>query len=127
MGNEEETFGIENLKKIISVPVEVGNVIPEVVKATGMVGKVRAMGSLIDEIMDLVGVDYSLLKKEMADLDEKEKQALLDHAKAKYDIPDDDLEEIVEECFDLAVCQVELGVDMVNTAKKIMSYKKDEE
>jgi len=124
MGDEEKTFGVSEIKKVVALPVEIGNVIPQVAAATSIIGKVRALGSLTDELMDLATLDVPLLGKQWADFTPEERTLVGNWMKDEYDIADDQVEALVELGFDLAVRQVTLGADMVTFAKAVMAAKK---
>jgi hypothetical protein len=115
----------ENLKRVLSVVVEAGNVIPEVASASGLVGRVRALGAMTDELFELTSLDIGELKKEIYDFDQGDKEEVKKFMKDKFDLEDDKLEALIEEGFDLAVVQVELGAEMVAYAKKIIAGKKE--
>lgn len=116
MGKEE--YGIENLTKVVDVVVEVGNVIPEVMAATSLVGRIRAVSALTDEVLALMKLKPGELPKEFKDFSDEEKKEMKVHINAKFDIENDLLEALIEEAIGLGIEQLNLGNKMVTLAKK---------
>lgn len=114
-----DQFGTENLKKVANVIVEIGMFIPKFAKADSAISKAIAIGSIVDDLVVMMSVNWPRLRKEWDDLDDQEKAEIKAGMKAKYDIANDKLEEIVEQAFELACRQVELGAEMVLLAKKV--------
>jgi len=107
-----EAYGVEQMKKVLDVIIEGGNVAPKVHAATNVVGKITALVPLADELAALVTLRPTLLKKEWHDLSDEEKAELKTHVKAKFDLEDDVLEAKVEAGFEL----VNEAVDLVEKA-----------
>src|SRR5690606_41545942 len=96
----EQKFGIENLKPLVSLGIELGNVADKMGRSKGA-ARFGHLLMLTDEAMALGSVDFSKVKAEIKDLDESEKQQLKDHLKAKFDIVDDKLEVAIESGIDI--------------------------
>ena len=89
-----EKYGTENLKKVLDVGLEGGNVAGHW-SQPGSKGAMELL-RLTDEVMLLPSVNFSLLEQEIKDLSETELMELHAHAAKKFDIPQDKVEAIVE-------------------------------
>ena len=89
-------YGITNLKPIIALGIELGNVADKVGRAKGATRYLSLM-DLFDELMALGKVDFKLVSKEAGELDTEERAELHSFLKAKFDIVDDKLEVAIEE------------------------------
>lgn len=99
-----EKQGIEQVKKVLNVLVEAGNVAEKMLNEKGgAVAKVTHLMKLTDEVVGLVGLNPTQLKAELADLDPAEKAELIAHAKEKFDLENDVLEGKIEAGLDLAI------------------------
>lgn len=91
-----EKLGITNLKPVVSLAIELGNVADKVGRNTGATRYLHLM-DLFDELTALGSVDFKQVSKEIKDLDEAERKELHDHLKLKFDIVDDKLELAIEQ------------------------------
>lgn len=99
-----EVFGIENLKKIIALVVEAGNVGDKIGQEGSKVWKKWfTVIDLLDECIDLVKCDFKALKSEFSDLSEAEKGEIKEFIKVKFDIHNDKLEYVIEESLLIAM------------------------
>lgn len=99
-----EKFGIENLKKIIALVVEAGNVGDKIGQEGSKVWKKWiAVIDLLDESIDLVKCDFKALKNEFVDLTEAEKGEVKEFIRVKFDIHNDKLEYVIEESLLIAM------------------------
>jgi len=105
---DEKKYGIENLIKVLDVVLEGGNVVGEIADlAKNNDGNLKwyqyiiPSGKLLDEIVALLGANFNLLIPEMKDLDDAEIAQLEVHFKEKFDIPQDQLEGLVENSLQL--------------------------
>lgn len=90
---------MENLKKVFDVVVEAGNVADKIVqsvKAGAAWASLSHLMLLMDEIMALPGVDFSVVHLEWKASREESHAQLKAHVKAKFDLADDKVEELVE-------------------------------
>lgn len=113
-----EKQGVEQVKKVLDVVVEAGNVVEKIAKTEGnAVAKLTKLVALTDELLQLAGLDVAKLKAEIADLDPAEKALLLEHVKSKFDLEDDKLEAKLEAGLGLAAKAGELVAEVVAFAK----------
>lgn len=105
---EQEQKGIENLTKVIAVPVEMGNIIGEIMGEEKRTLKTYLKFiQVCDELVDLFKVEWKELGPEVKDLTDVEKAQIIEVMKEKFDIPQDKIEMIVEESLsDLVVLAV---------------------
>lgn len=101
---EEKKYGIENVKKCLAVFLEGGNIAGEIVSRSGEEVKwyekfLVPFVKMGDELMALFSVDYKLVLPEFGEIDAEEKAELLAWAQEKFDIPQDNVEEKVEQAF----------------------------
>lgn len=113
-----EKYGIENLKKAIALPIELGN-IADAIGAENSKDWKRwfKLVDILDEVVDILRVDWIVVKQELRDLDEVEKAELLKAMKDKFDIKDDNLEAIIEESMDILVKVAEIVEKAITLAK----------
>lgn len=111
----EEKYGIENLKPIVALALELGNVADKVGREKGAARYLNLM-DLFDELTGLAKVDFAKVKKEVADLDASEREELHTFMKVKFDIVDDKLEmaieeglKIIEEAYGLVTRSIDLA------------------
>lgn len=90
-----EKFGIENMKKLLALVIEIGNVIDKMVGTPGL-AKLGHLMMLMDEAMALATVDWKLLDDEYKDFSAVEKEEINAFLEAKFDISNDKIEEVVE-------------------------------
>lgn len=91
-------FGIENLKKCFDVLIEGGNVAGHAYEDKKItVADAGHLMMLLDELTALGSVDFAAVPKEAKDLDAAEVAALTEHLKTKFDIPQEDIEQKIEE------------------------------
>lgn len=92
----EQTFGIDNLKKVIKFACDFTN---QAVKSLEDGWQWLDAASFLDEMMQVPGVVKALpaVKQELADLSETEKTELHAYLVAEFDIPNDKLEGFIED------------------------------
>ena len=97
MSELHAAVGIENLKLLISLPIELGN-IADAIGRDSKSGWKRYLKLVdcLDEIIDVVRVDYAKLKLEVQDLNEVEKIELQAYIATKFDIANENLEIVIE-------------------------------
>lgn len=96
-------FGVENLKKVLDIVLEGGNVAEDIAKEEGnTMAKIGHVTQMFDELMALTGVDFSLLDDEIKELGDVDRAELLAHMKSKFDLENDVLELKIEEGLSLA-------------------------
>lgn len=92
----EEKLGMENLKPIVALALELGNVADKIGREKGAAKYLHLM-DLFDELTGLAKVDFKKVKEEVKDLDAAEREELHAFMKVKFDIVDDKLEMAIEE------------------------------
>ena len=95
-----EKFGIENVKKIIAIPVEMGN-IGDAIGRTKGADKWLKLTGLFDELMALTSVDFKNLGNEFKDMDAVEMAELKKFMADKLDLGDDNVEKVVEKSIEI--------------------------
>lgn len=121
-----EVYGIDNMMKVVNVVVECGNVIPQVIAAKSLVGRITALGALTDELISLASLKPDMMKKEWADFSDDEKVQMTNQIRAKFDIENDTLEMVIEEAIAIAIAQIELGGKMIDLARKFKEQANEE-
>lgn len=101
MNEAVKKVGIANLKPIVALAIELGNVADKIGRAKGA-SRYLGIMDLFDELMALAGVDFKAVKEEVKDLDASEREELHNFLKAKFDIVDDKLELAIEEGLKIA-------------------------
>lgn len=109
-------LGITNLLPVIMFSVELANVGDKMGRAKGL-ARYAALTEMADEAYALVKVDFKAVKAEFKDLDQAEKNLILDSVKAKFDIVSDDLEQAIEEALDVALYFID-GIPKVTALVK---------
>lgn len=109
-------LGVENLKKLVMLVVELGNVGDQMGRLKG-VARFSPLMNLYDEAMALAGVDLKAALAELKDLDSVERAALHRDVCAKFDIADDNLEGAIEACFGIVEKAFSLYSDSVAVAR----------
>lgn len=115
-----EKYGIENLKKCIALGVEGGNVLDKVLHGSG-IGKWGALMDLLDEVVAMGSVDWSLLDDEWKDLSNAERDELKTFVAGKYDVVDNKAEAVVEKAFSLVLKLDALARDAVELVEELKS------
>lgn len=100
MSESNETnnkIGIENLKLLIGLPIELGN-IADAIGHDSKSGWKRYLKlvDVLDEVLDAVKVNYSKLESELRNLDDVEKAELQKYIAEKFSIEDKNLESVIE-------------------------------
>lgn len=113
----KEKLGVDEIKKVLDVVIEGGNVAEDYAKADTVVKKVMALVPMTDELLRLISLSPVALKAQWKDLDDQEREELKEHAKAKYDLDDKNFEALVEEGLDL----IDEYLTLIN---KTMDYSK---
>jgi hypothetical protein len=95
-------LGVENLKKLITVGLEVPKVIADIT-ADGKVTFIELF-NVLPIATDLIGVvkSYKEIAAEFADLDDTEREELHTFFADKFDIPNDAIEAYVEDALQVA-------------------------
>lgn len=92
-----EKLGIENLKLLIALPIEVGNIAYSISHdKNNSFKKWLKLIDVLDEVIDLFKINWSTLKEEYLNLDQPEKLELESFICSKFDIPDKNLESAIE-------------------------------
>jgi len=99
MNTDSQKLGITNLTPIVLLVVEAGNVADKMGRSKGM-ARYMHLTSLFDELLAFGRVDFAAAKAEYGDRDDVEKAQIKAEVKAKFDLVDDDLEDIIEDSFD---------------------------
>lgn len=96
-------YGITQLKKILAVIIEVGNVADRVIndKSVGYFKKLGYAFQLYDELGMLFTLNVANLREEIKELDEGDRKDLKDFVKAKFNILEKDIEAKIESALDL--------------------------
>lgn len=116
--------GIENVGKALDVLAEGGNVAEDVLKAPdGFVAKVSPLTQMLDELMALATLDGKEFKLEIGEIDEADLADLKSRFKAKFDLVDDAVEELLEEGLDLLHGGGEYILAVISFAKKLKAAK----
>jgi hypothetical protein len=97
-----DKFGIDNLKKLVVFPMELGNIAGSIIEdqEKGFF-KWFKIAYALPEIIKLLRIDWSMIKDEYLELSDIERLELRQMLKEKFDIKDDELEETIETSFDL--------------------------
>lgn len=113
-----EAFGIENLKRVIGLPIELGN-IGDAIGAENSSDWRRwfKLIDALDEVMDLMKVDWKILTDELQDISDEEHSELRLFIKEKFDIKEDKLEGIIEETFDILLGLMEVIKKSISLSK----------
>jgi hypothetical protein len=123
----EEKLGIDNITKIFDVLIEAGNVFG-LVKNVGpdahWLDRIKPVAQILDEVYDLLKVDFAKLLPEIKDIDESEKTKLKEHFKIKFDVPQDEVEQVLEESFEVLISLIENIQKTIQLTKKIKGINK---
>ena len=112
---------MDNLKKILAVLIEAGNVAEKMIKAQGVSAKLACLLSLTDELFALSGVNFADAMVEYKKLDAAKKNELVAFFAEKFDIENDAVEQKIEAGLFLAIkaeCLIEEIVDYSKGFKK---------
>lgn len=117
-----EKFGVENFIKVLDVGLEIGNA-AGVAMDDGQitVGDAGAVLMVMDELMALGTVKWDLLPKELKDFDAEDRAVLETHIKTKFDIPQDKVEAIIEECVGIVGDLVSVVIRTASLVKQAKS------
>ena len=63
---EPSKFGVENLKKVVALGIEIGNVADKFGKAEGTANKISTLMALTDEVLAIPGVATGLSGTKLA-------------------------------------------------------------
>lgn len=111
-------MALDNLKKLVDVLADLGNVADKIVgEHGGLVLRLAHLMPLSGDALLIAGVDWSSAKAELVSLDEAGKQALLTEMDVRFQIGNQALELKIEEAMALAVEAEELIVRMVAFGK----------
>jgi len=109
-------YGVSELWPVVAVGIEMGNVGDAMGRLKGSARYFKLM-SLMDELMVLPSVDWTLMKEQAKELDPADMEELKAKAKEKFDIVDGKLELAIEQGLDLAYRQYEIVVDSIKLVK----------
>lgn len=118
-----EKLGINNLKPIVALGIEMGNVADKIGREQG-VKRWMHIADLFDELLSLGKVDFKMVSKEIDDLDESEKLELNAFLKEKFNIVDDKLEVAIEGGLKLIADQYSLVKKAIKLANDLKSEEK---
>lgn len=97
-----EKYGVANLKILIALPIEIGNITGAIIASEDKSWKrYLKIFDLFDEAVDFLKVDWKLLKDEYMDLSEVEKAEIQQSLIDKFDIANDRIESVVENSFSI--------------------------
>ena len=120
----ETKFGIENFTKVLDLAIELGNAGGKAYEDGKLeVSDFAHLLILFDEITALGSVDFSVIPKEIGDFDSVEVVQIGDHLKQKFDIPQDQVEGIIEDGIALVVKLIDDGFAIGAYVKKIQAFK----
>lgn len=95
-----EKFGIDNLKKLICFPLELGNIAGSILADdTSGWKKWLQMIYVIPDGLELLKIDWVKLKDEYNDLSDEERSEIRFMMIEKFDIPNDKVEGMIEASF----------------------------
>lgn len=113
-----EKFGIENLKLLIGLPIELANIGDSIGHENSKSWKKWfKLVDCFDEIVDMIKVDWSKVGDEYDDLSDFESSELKEHIKNKFDIADDKLEVLIEESLEILIEIYPLVMRIINLRK----------
>lgn len=118
-----EKHGIDNMKKVLDLGLEAGNVAGHWASPGGQ-GAMELL-RLTDEAMALSTVDWKLLDDEFKDISDAELAELNAHAATKLDIPQDGIEGIVEKAWSIGIHQGQVVKECFDMAGMIKALKSD--
>lgn len=103
-----QTFGVENLKKLIKFSCDFTEQIADAL-SDGKFSWTESFG-FVDEVMQIPGVvkSFPAIKQELSELSPEERQELYDYLKEEFDIPNDKVELFIENSLSLAIAAVAL-------------------
>ena len=115
----EGQYGIEELKKIVTIGSKLGNIGGKVLED----GKVNPadfvhVGDLVTMFPLLLSVHFDQAIPEAKDIQAGEADELIAHFKAEFDIPQDNLEVTIETVLDVVLTVVNAILKLVNIFKK---------
>jgi len=114
------THGTEQLKKVLDVLIEGGMVADRMLSESGgWLKRLSHLTAVADEVFALTGLDTAALKAEWGELDEGDRSSLVAHFKAKFDLPDDQVEAKVEAGLSLAAKAGELVLEVIDFSKTL--------
>lgn len=116
-------YGVEETLKIVGFLGEFGNVIEQVVeKESDVADKLAAAGTIIDEVMDLLTLDFSELKLEFKEYDLEDRKKITAYFKNKFSLDNDQLNWFVETAFEIIVKQHAIYEDIKTLIKRKEEY-----
>lgn len=115
-------MGIENLKKVLALVLEAGNVSGKIAHGSGSAwSRMAHLMDLVDELMALPSVEWKKLDDEWKDLSSAEREELKKFVESKFDIPHEKAEVVVEKSMAYALelmVMIDGIVKMVEEARK---------
>lgn len=111
-----------NLRKVVDAIVELGNVIPRIIKAVEAKQGFKSLGhlrDLLDEGFALLSVDFSLVDDEYKASRAEDHAALKDYLRVKFDIEDDRAEAFIEEISAAIVSLDPMVTDIIDAVKAL--------
>lgn len=115
----QQKLGIEDVKPLLAVAIQAGNVADKMGHVDGLPAKVGTLVVLVPDLMALPGVHFDKVLPELKDLDEAEKTELLAFVKEKFDIVDDKLEAVIEGGLGLLIKAQALVSEAIALAKTL--------
>ncbi len=112
-----EEAGVANVIIVMDAAIAIGVDIADALE-DGKFGWADTVG-LAKNIPDVIGAAKAAkeLPDELRDLDEAEKQEILDHFSDRFDLPNDELEEQLERVFKVGVNLAREVVDIIDLVK----------
>lgn len=115
-------IGIEESIDLVEVVADFGNVAGLSLEDGKLgVGDLVYIGKLSSAITKLVSIDFGLVLKEAGDYDASELKQIQDGFAARFDIPQDKLELVVEKGLKLAVKWQGVVVESIDFAKELFA------
>ena len=117
-------FGVTNFLKCADLVIEGGNIVGTALEdKTFSAADLGLFFNLIDELTALNGIDWKAIPKEITDFDAEDLGKIKTHFNAKFNIPQDNTEEIIEKVAAIVISLSEIGIDIYNL---VQSFKKEE-
>jgi len=113
MSENSVKLGIDKVKVLLGAVIEFGNVTGEVMEdGKFTVGDITPIITLWDDIKAIVEVDKKEMSAQFLDIDEVERAELGVFIKEKFDIPQDEIEQKIEQGLTIALKLVEIGFEL---------------
>jgi len=113
-------FGVTNFLKCADVLIEGGNIVGLALEDGKLsLGDVSLVFRLIDELKGLIGVNWKEIPKEVTELDAEDLAKIKAHFVEKFDIPQDNIEEVIEKISGIIISAAEVGLNIYKLVKEI--------